>query len=197
MTRTKTPTPSVAETCAVNGACAARIDLPLWTSVSFVVCLRSANSWPSDLYAAGFPEQINDQQDHLWFDRMFVTNEGHHQIIGEVIDKQKAGKQESSTLAIANRQPQSCESKYGCQQEIVVARDHQIVSRDDGRLWRSYPEINGAFDCEPQESARMLTNKLPALLPLFCHEAEFTQFLELPHGIRVVAGMFVAGPQAC
>src|ERR1700722_3881543 len=66
---------------------------------------RVPDSRPPDLDLAGFPEQINDQHDHLGLDRMFVTNEGHHQIVRQRIDEQKTYKQKSAALSIANRQP--------------------------------------------------------------------------------------------
>jgi hypothetical protein len=60
---------------------------------------------PSDWNAAGLPEQINDQQDHLWLDWVFVAREGIHQVVRQRIDKQKACEQESSALSITNREP--------------------------------------------------------------------------------------------
>src|ERR1700722_240049 len=42
----------------------------------------------------------------------------------------------------------------------------------------------------------MFADELPDLLSLFGHEAEFAQFLKPAHGFGIVAGMFIARPQA-
>src|ERR1700691_4318088 len=103
---------------------------------------------------------------------MLVAWEGHDQIIRQRINQQKTCEQERTALSIANGQPESCESEYRAQQKIGVARNHQVVARNDSRLRRRDPEVNGTLGGEPQKSFGMLSDKLANLLLLFGHEPE-------------------------
>src|SRR5580698_2802898 len=125
---------------------------------------------PSDLNLAGLPKEIDDQHDHLCLNRMFISNEGHHQIIGERIDEQKTCEEKRAALSIANRQPKSCEGKYRSQQEISVTGNHQIVTGEYRGLRRSHPKIDGTLDGKPQKASRMFQDELPNFVPFFGHE---------------------------
>src|SRR5271154_298492 len=104
---------------------------------------------------------------------MSIANERHDQIIRKRVDEQETCKQECAPFSVANSQPQSCESKYRSQQEIGMARNHEIVARDDGGLRRRDPEISGALDGEPRKSRGVLADELANLLLLLGHETEF------------------------
>src|SRR5271167_4411531 len=56
---------------------------------------------PMDLHAARLMQQINHQQRHHWFNRVLVSREGIHHVIGKGINQQAAGEQKAALSAIS------------------------------------------------------------------------------------------------